>query len=78
MATMDRAAPARIGARPKEPTPAVDLTGWTRFLRWIFLTDCGRHDCPGVPRLVAVPEPLTHEQRDATRQAYEKANRSAI
>ena len=78
MATTDRADRVRIGARSKQPPPAVDLKGWTQFLRWIFLTDCGRHHCPVVPRLVALPQPLTDEQRDAARQAYEKANRAAI
>jgi hypothetical protein len=73
MAFTDRAAPARIRARPKEPTPAVDLKGWTRFLSWIFLTDCGLSPCPRVRRLVAVPQPLTDEQRDAARRAYLKA-----
>jgi len=78
MATTDSAERVQIGTGPKQPTPALDLKGSTRFLRWIFLTDCGRHHCPVVPRLVALPQPLTDEQRDAARQAYEKANRSAI
>ena len=73
MATTDSAERVQIGTGPKQPTPALDLKGWTRFLRWIFLTDCGRRPCPGVPRLVAVPEPLTAEQRDAARSAYMKA-----
>ncbi len=73
MATTDRAAPAGIGAWPKEPTPRVDLKGWTRFLSWIFLTECGLRPCAGLPRLVAVPQPLTDEHRDAARRAYLKA-----
>ena len=73
MATTGRADRVRIGARSKQPPPAVDLKGWTQFLGWIFLTDCGRRPCPGVPRLVAVPEPLTAEQHDAARSAYMKA-----
>jgi hypothetical protein len=73
MATTDRADGVRIGTRSKQRPPAVDLRGWTEFLRWIFLTGCGHRPCPGVRRLVAVPEPLTAEQRNAARSAYLKA-----
>ena len=71
MATTDSAERVQIGTGPKQPTPALDLKGWTRFLRWIFLTGSGRRPCPAVSRLVAVPQPLTEELRDAARRAYE-------
>jgi hypothetical protein len=70
MATTDSAERVQIGTGPKQLTPAVDVKGWTRFLRWIFLTDCGRRPCPGVPQLVAVPQPLTDDQRQSARRAY--------
>ena len=78
MAATEAADRVQIGTRPKQPTPAVDIDGWAQFLRWLFLTDCGRRHCPGVPRLVALPQPLTDEQRDAARRAYEKATRPTI
>jgi hypothetical protein len=72
MATTGKAARASI-ARSRQRAPAVDLKGWTRYLSWIFLTDRGRSPRPGMPRLVAVPEPLTGEQRRAAARAYRDA-----
>jgi hypothetical protein len=71
--TTNTATRAVIGARPERHTPAVDLQGWWRYLRWVFLTDCGHRPWPSVPRLVAVPEPLTDGERDAAASAYRKA-----
>jgi hypothetical protein len=73
MATINTATRAAIGARPERHTPAVDLQAWWRYLRWIFLTDCGHRPWPGVLRLVAVPELPTGEERDTAASAYEKA-----
>ena len=72
MATIHTARAAR-GARPERRTPAVELEVWWRYLRWIFLADRGRRPWPGVPRLVAVPVPLTDEERNAAASEYGQA-----